>query len=118
MSRAKSYRQDMPNDEESLRSNRNEYPGYLAGKGLEAGERVIRLDFNPLIQGEAGKGNRIARFNLRMFEKKEGGPIRSGAVEIGVNMTTEQWQDLIDAMKAELELARETRDGLDALDGE
>lgn len=101
-----------------MRSGRNVYEGYVAGKIYRKGSMRVRLDFNPTIEHTSGEGTKIERFNLRMFEAPQPEHREMDGVEMGVEMTVEQWQDLIDAMKAELEMAREYRDKFDRLDEE
>jgi hypothetical protein len=105
-------------DDEAMRSDRNVYEGYVAGKIYRKGDMRIRLDFNPTVEHKSGEGTRIARFNLRMFEKPEPGHREMDGVEIGVEMTLEQWLDLISAMKAAVKDADGWREMFDKLDPE
>lgn len=98
--------------DESLRSGNNEYPGCVYGKIRSTEPGRIRLDFNPSIEHTAGEGTRADTFHLRMFEASCGG------VEICVKLTTEQWLDLISAMKAAVEDADGWREMFDKLDAE
>jgi hypothetical protein len=94
------------NDEtESLRSPRNEYPGYVTTKPGHLKEGILRLDFNPVIRSEVERTT-IERFALRIFERPDDYEFGGDRVEVSVSLSVEQWQDLIDAMKAELEMAR------------
>lgn len=99
--------------DESMRSDRNVYEGYVAGNIYRKGAMKIRLDFNPTVEHISGEGTRIARFNLRMFENPEPAHREMDGVELGVEMTLEQWLDLIDAMKAAVADADHWRETLD-----
>lgn len=99
----------MQEDDEDLRNSRNEYPGYVVGpkKPLEQKNR-LRLDFNPKIFGRSLNegGSTLEGFSLRIFEHPEDRPLGTKGFEMAVRLTVEQWTDLIDAMKAELSMAR------------
>ena len=106
-------------DEANMRSDRNVYEGYVAGKIYRKGDMKIRLDFNPTIEHKSGEGTRIDRFNLRMFEDPQGkNSMEMDGVEIAVSMTPEQWLDLISAMKAAVKDADGWREMFDKLDAE
>lgn len=104
--------------EENMRSDRNVYEGYVAGKIYRKGEMKIRLDFNPTVERKSGEGTRIDRFNLRMFEAPEPGHHEMDGVEIAVSMTPEQWLDLIRAMQVAVGDADGWREMFDKLDAE
>jgi hypothetical protein len=95
--------------DESLRSHRNEFQGYAAGPMERTGKMRLRLDFNPHLVSETDGKTTLTGFSLRIMEHPEDvrHPIRRA--EFGVSLTVEQWQDLISAMQAELDLARESR---------
>jgi hypothetical protein len=105
-------------EDETLRSDRNVYEGYVAGKIYRKGAMKIRLDFNPTVEHKSGEGTRIDRFNLRMFEAPEPGHHEMDGVEIAVEMTLEQWLDLISAMKTAVKDADGMREMFDKLDDE
>jgi len=104
-------------EEESLESRRNEYSGHLAGAEKRNGPMMLRLDFNAHVIAEVGK-NRLEGFSLRIMERPEDVKFGKKKAEVSVRLTVEQWQDLIDAMKAELEMARGLRAEFEQLDSE
>lgn len=90
----------------------NEYHGYIKLPKKKLYEHLIRLDFNGNME-TSSKGTKVEGFSLRMFTIDQ--DLRGEHPEIGVKLTSEQWLDLIDAMKAEFELVQEDRKKLDGL---
>lgn len=61
----------------------------------------------------SSNGTKVEGFSVRMFTIDQN--LRGEHPEIGVKLTSEQWLDLIDAMKAEFELVQKHRKKLDDL---
>lgn len=97
----------------SARSNRNEYNGLAAGPLKRTGAMKLRLDFNSRLALDTKTG-KIDGFSLRLMERPEDIDFPEPRMELAVQMTVEQWQDLIAAMQAELDLARKTREEWEA----
>lgn len=100
---------DNLDEEESLRSNRNRYPGAAYGPMKRTGKMPLRLDFNMKLETKLGESSVLKGFNLRIMEDPEHVQYPEKRAEFGVYLTVEQWQDLISAMQAELDLARDAR---------
>jgi hypothetical protein len=88
----------------------NEYYGHVKLPKEKLRKDLIRLDFNGQIQSRP-EGTKLEGFSLRMFVP--GKNLGDDSPEISVTLTPEQWLDLIDSMKAELESVQKARKEFD-----
>jgi len=90
-------------------ASHNLFPGYVKIPGEPLYHHDIRVDFNFQVESKPGE-TRLNSFNLRMFtlpETKDRG--KGTEPEIAVKLTAEQWLDLIDSMKQEIDRADDAR---------
>ncbi len=87
-------------------SNKNEFTGYAVAPGLRVSDVSIRLDFNPSVKVEPNSVE-IEEYNIRMFLLRDS--MGSEEVEVGVSLTEKQWLELIESMKSQVDLAKETK---------
>ena len=93
-------------------ASHNTFPGYVKLPGKELYRHDIRLDFNPHLASDSEKTT-LHTFSLRLFHLGNDHP------EIAVELTTEQWLDLVEAMRVEFDRAQQSRKSLEDLqDGE
>jgi hypothetical protein len=95
-------------------NTRNPLPGHVKLPGKEEVDREVRLDFNSLV-GDAHGRTRIEGFNLRMFTI---GKFGEEHPEISVDLTPEQWLDLIEAMRNEFDVAQRDLKTLEEEEGQ
>jgi len=94
----------------------NTYPGYVKLPGKDIYHAEIRLDFNAQIVSNP-EDTRIKSFNLRLFTLPTSKEMGKGLhPELSVSLTSEQWLDLTEAMRAEIDRSDDTRKQLEDLD--
>lgn len=87
----------------------NLYSGYVKLPGKSLYETEIRLDFNVEFDSESAD-TRVRSYNLRLFTLSSIKNIGKGTEpEMSVSLTAEQWIDLIESMKEELDKADDIR---------
>lgn len=94
-------------------ASKNLFRGYVKIPDKPLYHHDIRVDFNFQVESKPGETH-LNNFNLRMFTLPERKDMGKGTEpEIAVKLTAEQWLDLIQSMKEEIDRADDARRAFD-----